>query len=157
MIRQRLEGIFARRLEDVLKTSWKSLEYVLKTSWRHMGKTNILVLIKTSSEDEWLRRIYSPWWRRLQDVSSRQMFAGLILKIQTTKILHWLIEVFITHGGISNLHITKINWKFQLRVEMINLTCLMDHILFQTFKTILSTLLKTWNYRSWSSHTNLSK
>ena len=72
MIRQRLEGIFARRLEDVLKTSWRRLENVLKTSWRGMVNTNILVFIKTSSEDEWLRRIYSSWWRRLQDVFWRR-------------------------------------------------------------------------------------
>ena len=72
MIRQRLEGIFARRLEDVLKTSWRRLENVLKTSWRGMVNTNILVLIKTSTEGEWLRRIYSSWWRRLQDVFWRR-------------------------------------------------------------------------------------
>ena len=88
-----------RCLEDVLKTSWRRLENVLKTSWRRMTKTSILVLIKTSSEDVWVRRIYSSWSRRLQDVlktsseeederrlqeffktsSSRRMFAGLFL------------------------------------------------------------------------------
>ena len=71
------------------------------------------------------------------------MFAGLILKTQATKIFDWLIEVFTKHGEILILHITKINLKFQLQLGMINLTCLMDHILFETFKTILSTLLKT--------------
>ena len=44
---RRLEDVL-RRLEDVLKTSWKRLENVLKTSWRRMDKTNILVLTKTS-------------------------------------------------------------------------------------------------------------
>ena len=34
------------------------------------------------------------------------------------------------------------NLKFQLQLGMMNLTCLMDHIQFQTFKIILSTLLK---------------
>ena len=56
------------------------LENVFKTSWRRMAKMNILVLIKTSSEDEWLRWIYSSWSRRLEDVlktsSSRRTFAG---------------------------------------------------------------------------------
>ena len=33
-----------------------------------MAKTNILVLIKTSSEVVWPRRIYSSWSRRLEDV-----------------------------------------------------------------------------------------
>ena len=57
-----------RRFQDVFKMSWWRLEKVLKTSWRHMAKTNILVLTKTSSEDVRLRRRYSSWWRRLEDV-----------------------------------------------------------------------------------------
>ena len=43
---------------------------------------------------------------------------------------------------ILNLHITTINLKYLLQLGMINLICLMDHILFQTFKIILNTLLK---------------
>ena len=35
-----------------------------------------------------------------------------------------------------------VNLKFLLQPAMTNLTCLMDHILFQTFKIILNTLLK---------------
>ena len=50
-----------RRLEDVLKTCWQD---VLKPSWRRMTKTNILVLVKTSSEDVCVRWIYSSWSRR---------------------------------------------------------------------------------------------
>ena len=61
-----LEDVSARRLEevlqtswqDILKTSWRRLGNVLMTSWRLMVKTNMLVLIKTSSENVWLRRIY---------------------------------------------------------------------------------------------------
>ena len=34
------------------------------------------------------------------------------------------------------------NLKFLLQLGIINLICLMDHILFQTFKIILSTLVK---------------
>ena len=103
---KRLEDIFARRLQDVLKTSskrledvlktflqdvlktswqdvlkmsWRRLEDVLKTSWRHMTKANIFVLIKTS----W-RRLEDVFWsrrrktssRHLQTSSSRQIFAG---------------------------------------------------------------------------------
>ena len=84
-----LEDVFARHLEDVLKTSlqdvlkmsWRRLKNVLKTSWgcledffarrlgktswRGMTKTNILVFIKTSSEDVRVRWIYSSWSRRL--------------------------------------------------------------------------------------------
>ena len=69
---RRIYWSWPKRLQDVLKTSWRRLENVLKTSWRRMTKTSILVLIKTSSEDVWVRRIYSSWWRRLQDVFWRQ-------------------------------------------------------------------------------------
>ena len=99
------EDVLKMSWQDVLKmswrrfceTSWRRLENVLKTSWRRMIKTNILVLIKTSSEDVWIRWIYSSWSRRLEDVlktspedkderrlqdvfkrsSSRRMFAGI--------------------------------------------------------------------------------
>ena len=80
-----------RRLEDVLKTSWRRLENVLKTSWQDVLKTswrrleNVLKtygqdehigldqdVVKTSSEDVRLRRTYSSWSRRLEDVFKRQ-------------------------------------------------------------------------------------
>ena len=57
-----LEDVFATRLEDVLKTSWRRLEDVFKTSWRRMDKTYILVLTKTETS-----------WRRLEDVDWRRM------------------------------------------------------------------------------------
>ena len=55
-----LEGIFARRLEDVwprrIYWSWsRRLEDVF---WRRKAKANIFVLIKTSSEDEDERRLH---------------------------------------------------------------------------------------------------
>ena len=40
-----------------MKTFWRRLENVLKKSWRRIAKTNILVLTKTSSEDEDKRRL----------------------------------------------------------------------------------------------------
>ena len=48
------------------KTSWRRLEDGLKTSWQAWRcYQNVL---KTSSEDVTLRRTYSSWSRRLQDV-----------------------------------------------------------------------------------------
>ena len=72
----RLENVLKTSLEDVLKmswrrfckTSWRRLGNVLKTSWRLMAKTNILVLIKTSS-----RRLQDVFWRRRQKTSSRSL------------------------------------------------------------------------------------
>ena len=54
---RRLEDVLKTFLQDVFKTSWKHrenvlercLENVLKTSWKCMSKTNVLVLIRTSS------------------------------------------------------------------------------------------------------------
>ena len=77
----RPESTFARRFEDVLKTSWRCLENAWKTSWRCLEdvlKTGVWPRriywswsrrLKMSSEDVWLRRIYSSWSRRLEDVS----------------------------------------------------------------------------------------
>ena len=73
----------SKRLEDALKTSWRCFKDVLKTSWRHMAKTNILVLTKTSSrrlEDVFWRRkakasifvLIKTSWRRLQDIFWRR-------------------------------------------------------------------------------------
>ena len=41
-----------------------------------------------------------------------------------------------------NLHITTINLKYLLQLEMMNLICLMDHILFLMYRIILNTSLK---------------
>ena len=96
--------------KNVFKTSWRCIEdvfarrfeNVLKTSWRRMAKTNILVLIKTSSEDKGLRRIYSSWSRRLEDVfktsSSRLMFAGNRTKSRkASQISSWTQDVNWTY------------------------------------------------------------
>ena len=63
-----LEDLFARRLEDVLKRSWKRLEDVLKTYSQDEYTGLDQDVLKTSSEDVRLRRTYSSWSRRLQDV-----------------------------------------------------------------------------------------
>ena len=41
-----------------------------------------------------------------------------------------------------NLHITTINLKYLLQLGMMNLICLMDHILFLMYRIILNTSLK---------------
>ena len=41
-----------------------------------------------------------------------------------------------------NLHITTINLKYLLQLEMMNLICLMDHILFLMYRIILKTSLR---------------
>ena len=99
-----------RRLEDVLKTSWTRF---CSTLWRHLTQTNILVLIKTSwrrLEDLWLRQIYSPWsrhledifWRRRRKTSSWHLYQdeyllGSLLVGRTSKIT-WTIKASFTIG-----------------------------------------------------------
>ena len=89
--RKQRQNISLRRLQDVFKMSSRRLEYVLKTSWRHlilkkfwkhvedafwrqMAKTNIFVLIKMS-------------WRCLDvfKTSSSRMFAGIDVPKKTTQ------------------------------------------------------------------------
>ena len=97
-----LEDVFARRLEDVLRTLWQEvlkiswrrledvlktpsriLEDVLKTSWRRLEDVwqrrlycscarRLEEVLKTSSEDVWLRWICSSWLTCLEDVFWRQ-------------------------------------------------------------------------------------
>ena len=88
-----LENLFVRRLEDVLKT-YDQDEYI--------GIDQDV--LKTSSEEVWVRRIYSSWWRRLQkkmkDVfktpSSRQMFAGFKIFTDCHKKKH----ADLSNGGL---------------------------------------------------------
>ena len=48
------------------------------------------------------------------------------------------ILAFTAHGKILKSHTKMINLKYQLRHRMKSLNYLMDHILYQTFKNILS-------------------
>ena len=50
------------------KRSWRGLEDVLNTFWRRLEDVLKVSVLKTSSEDIWLRRIYLSWSRRLEDV-----------------------------------------------------------------------------------------
>ena len=54
-----------RRLEDVLKTSWR---HVLKTSWRHVLKMSWRHVLKTS----W-RHVLKTSWRHILKTSSRRL------------------------------------------------------------------------------------
>ena len=87
---KRLEDVLnmsLRRFEDVLKTfcktSWRHLENTWKTSWQDVLKTSWRPLedvwsrriigldqdvLKTSSEDVWLRRICFSWSRHPEDI-----------------------------------------------------------------------------------------
>ena len=59
-----LEGILARRLEDVLKT-YDQDEYIdldQDVFWRRRTKANIFVLMRTSSEDDGERRLHQDEW-----------------------------------------------------------------------------------------------
>ena len=69
---KRLEDIFARRLEDVFKTSWRRLEDVLKTflqdvlkmSWRRFED-----VLKTYDQDEYIGLDQDVFWRRMSKMN----------------------------------------------------------------------------------------
>ena len=63
-----LEDVFARRLEDVLKTSWRRLGYVWLRRFYWPWPRRLEDVLKTSSKDVRLRRKYSSWSRRLENV-----------------------------------------------------------------------------------------
>ena len=68
-----LEEVFARRLHDVLKTSWRCYEEVLPKRIYWFWSRHLDDVLKTSSEDVWLRRIDSFWSRRLENVFWRHL------------------------------------------------------------------------------------
>ena len=85
VLARRLEDVLKTFLQDVLKTSWKRLEDVLKTSWKRLedvlktyDQDKYIGLdqdvLKTSSEDVWVRWIYSSWWRRLLKTKTKDVF-----------------------------------------------------------------------------------
>ena len=90
MIRQRLEGIFARRLEDIFKTSWRRLEDVLRT------------LLQDVLKKFWrrLEEVFKTSWRRLKDVS--KTFLQEVLKTSWKRLKDVLVrrleEVLKTYG-----------------------------------------------------------
>ena len=55
-------------------------------------------------------------------------------------------SVFIIHGKTLNLNTTTINLKFLLQLGIMNLICLMDHVLFLIYKIVLIHHQKTQNY-----------
>ena len=59
-------------------------------------------------------------------------------------MLLYQILAFTMHGKIKESYTKTINLKYQPQQGMINLNYLMDHILHQIFKIILSTFLNTW-------------
>ena len=80
LIAGRLEIVLKTSWRRLCKTSWRCLEDVLKMPWRRIlqdvfktyGQSEYIGLdqdiLKTSSADKWLRRIYSSWSIHLEDV-----------------------------------------------------------------------------------------
>ena len=101
------ENVLARRLEDVLKTSWRRLENVLKTSWRRIAKTNILVLTKTS-------------WRRLEDVFwRRKAKANIFVLIKTS----WRrLEDALKRSWRRFEDVLKTSWRHMAKTNILVLT-----------------------------------
>ena len=82
---RRLEDVLKTFLQDVLKTSWKRLEDVLKTYSQDEYIGLDQDVLKTSSEDVKLRRTYSSWSRRLEDVFwRRKAKANIFVLIKTS-------------------------------------------------------------------------
>ena len=85
----RLQNVLKMFLRRICETSWRCLENVLKTLWQDVMKTSwrrledvwtriywswptrLEDVLKTSSEEVWLIRIYSSSSRRIEDVFRR--------------------------------------------------------------------------------------
>ena len=137
-----------RSLEDILKASSKRLKDVLKMSWRRFCKTswrrlvNVLKrswqdvfnmfsqeeyigldqdVLKTSSEDVWLRRIYWSWWRRLEDVFWRRGWKTSSRSLQDAYIKRNVCWVTKMQGRFSLIYnkywlsLQALTWLEELR------------------------------------------
>ena len=109
---KRLEDILARRLGDVFKTSWRRLEDILKTygqddyigldqdvfkrSWKRLLKTFKLRRIYSF----WLRRLEDVFWRRRQRTSSRHL-QDVFIK---TNICCVILSCFFSFFSIIDLY-----------------------------------------------------
>ena len=76
-----LEDVFARRLEDVLKTFWRRLEDVLKTYDQDEYIDLDQDVLKTSSEDVWVRpnicldhNVLKTFWKRPLKTKTKDVF-----------------------------------------------------------------------------------
>ena len=95
---RRLEDVLKtswRRLEEVLKTSWKTkncyAEDVLKTSWRHVLKTSWRHVLKMS----W-RHVLKSSWRHYGD--KQNTYWGYLYLTN--------LNVYLTNLYLTNLHLT---------------------------------------------------
>ena len=111
---RRLQQVFSvtilrlpRRLEDVLKTSWKTkncyAEDVLKTSWRHVLKTSWRHVLKTS----W-RHILKTSWRHVLKTSSRRL--GGKQNVYWWYLYLTNLNVYLTNLCFANLYLTNLRW-----------------------------------------------
>ena len=116
---RRLENIL-KHLGDVLKMSWRHLENLWKMSWRRMTKTNILVLIKTSSEDVWVRRIYSSWSRRLENIFWRRRRKTSSRRLHQDECLMGNMSCSIYHYDLHTKHFPIIKIQFNQIINAIN-------------------------------------
>ena len=123
-----LQDVLKTFLQDVLKTFWRRLEDVLKTFlqdvlktydqdeyigldqdvfWRSMSKVNILVLIKTSSEEVWVSEYngldQDVLWRRLLKTKTKDVFIK-------TNVCWVVTEKFQRHLKVTLVIRTKNTW-----------------------------------------------
>ena len=82
---KRLEDVLKTFLEDVWKTFWRRPEDTLKTSWKRLEN-----VLKTSSrclEDVWLRRYEDVLKRSSEDVRLRRIYSSLSRRLHQDECL----------------------------------------------------------------------
>ena len=107
----RLENVLKISLQDLLKMSWRR---VCKTSWRRFenflktyGQDEYIRLDQDvlKTEDIWVRRLYSPWSRRLEDVfwrRRRKISSGSLQNVFIKTNVCWVYLNFFCAKFASN-------------------------------------------------------
>ena len=130
-----LEDVFARRLEDVLKTSWRHFEDVCQDEYIGLHQD----VLKTSSEDVWVRQIIfvliRTSWKRLLKSKTKDIFKMSSRRLQQDECL--LSTCNSTRS--KNAHTSHLKL-------MIYLSIMPDHF-FKTFCRIRSQSFKIFKFR----------
>ena len=142
---KRLEDILVRRVEDILKTSWrpfckaswKRLEDVLKTYgqdeyirledvfWSRKSKANIFVLIKTS----W-RRLEEVLWRWRRKTSLRRL-QDVFIKANVCRVITAKFQIYSkVRVGNSNNKTNLVKYLYQRNIAK-RFSLLSKHLILQ--------------------------
>ena len=130
-----LEDILARRLQNVLKMSWRRfcrrLEDVLKTSWKLFGKTswrsleNVLArrledVLKTYGQDEYIGLDQDILKTSSEDKWQRRIYSSWSLRLEDVFGVFWRRRRKTSSRRLHVCWVLSNNYRYQIMVQAKN-------------------------------------